>query len=169
MSFTHSDITSYFSLLSVYYRDKYVAPDVIVFRLTSDDCGSAPCLICRQDSGNKESMNPGSSFSSPPTIVSTRPAWVILTTHKMSFPMEGFGDSEGGGKKTVRWSPYMEELDSSNSVLNCICKESSLPLPPQAPLALPRGNLTIWKATVWTEGARTPLSLNAGIRGQWAP
>jgi len=29
--------------------------------------------------------------------------------------MEGLGDSEGGGKKTVRWSPYMEELDSSNS------------------------------------------------------
>jgi len=34
---------------------------------------------------------------------------------KMPFPMEGFGDSEGGGKKTVRWSPYMEDLDSSNS------------------------------------------------------
>jgi len=33
----------------------------------------------------------------------------------MPFPMEGFGDSEGGGEKTVRWSPYMEELDSSNS------------------------------------------------------
>jgi len=33
----------------------------------------------------------------------------------MSFPMEVFGDSEGGGKKTVRWSPYMEDLDSSNS------------------------------------------------------
>jgi len=33
----------------------------------------------------------------------------------MPFPMEGFGDREGGGKKTVRWSPYMEELGSSNS------------------------------------------------------
>jgi len=40
---------------------------------------------------------------------------VIPTTPKMPFPMEGFGDSKGGGKKTVRWSPYMEELDSSNS------------------------------------------------------
>jgi len=34
----------------------------------------------------------------------------------MPFPMEGFRDSEEGGKKTVRWSPYMEELDSSNSL-----------------------------------------------------
>ena len=33
----------------------------------------------------------------------------------MPFPMEGFGDSEGGGKKTMSWSPYTEELDSSNS------------------------------------------------------
>jgi len=29
--------------------------------------------------------------------------------------MEGFGGGEGSGKKTVRWSPYIEELDSSNS------------------------------------------------------
>jgi len=29
--------------------------------------------------------------------------------------MEGFGDCEGGGNETVRWSPYMEELDNSNS------------------------------------------------------
>ena len=36
-------------------------------------------------------------------------------TSKMPFPMEGFEDSEGGGKKTVRWSPHMEELDTSNS------------------------------------------------------
>jgi len=34
---------------------------------------------------------------------------------KMPFPMEGLDDAEGGGKKTVRWSPYMEGLDSSNS------------------------------------------------------
>jgi len=33
----------------------------------------------------------------------------------MPFPIEGFGEGEGGGKETVRWSPYMEELDSSNS------------------------------------------------------
>jgi len=33
----------------------------------------------------------------------------------MPFPMEGLVDCEGGGKNTVRWSPYMEELDSSNS------------------------------------------------------
>jgi len=33
----------------------------------------------------------------------------------MPFLMQGFRNSEGGSKKTVRWSPYMEELDSSNS------------------------------------------------------
>ena len=60
-------------------------------------------------------MDPGSSYSSAPTMVSTPEAWVIPTTPKMPFLMEGFGDSDSGGKKTVRWSPYMEELDSSNS------------------------------------------------------
>jgi len=48
-------------------------------------------------------------------MVGTPEAWVIPTTPKMPFPMEGFGDSKGGGKKTVRWSLYMEQLDSSNS------------------------------------------------------
>jgi len=48
-------------------------------------------------------------------MVGTPEAWVIPTTPKMLFSMEGLGDSEGGGKKTVKWSPYMEELDSSNS------------------------------------------------------
>jgi len=109
------DITSYISPLSVYCGDKYVAPYVNDFRSTSDDCGSAACLIYRQDSGNKVSTGAGSSFSSPVTMVGTPEAWVILTIPKMPFPIEGFGDREGGGKKTVRWSPYMEELDSSNS------------------------------------------------------
>jgi len=45
-------------------------------------------------------------------MVGTPKAWVIPMTPRMLFPMEGFGDSEGGGKKTVRWSPYMEELNS---------------------------------------------------------
>jgi len=115
MSVTRSDITSYFSPLSVYCGDKYVAPDVSDFGSTSDDCGSAACFICRQDSGNEESIDATSSFSSTPTMVGTLEAWVIPTTPKMPFPMEGFVDSEGGGKKTVRWSTYMEELDSSNS------------------------------------------------------
>jgi len=115
MSVTRSDITSYFSPLSVYCGDKYVAPDVSDFRSSSDDCGSAACSICRQDSGNEESTDAGSSFSSAPTMVGTPEAWVIPTTPKMPFPMEGFGDNEGGGKKTVRWSPYVEELGSSNS------------------------------------------------------
>jgi len=115
MSVTRSDVTSYFSPLSVYCRDKYVASDVNDFRSTSDDCGSAACLICRQDSGNEESTDAGSSFSSVPTMVGTPEAWVIPTTPKVPFPMEGFGESEGGGRKTVRWSPYIEELDSSNS------------------------------------------------------
>jgi len=48
-------------------------------------------------------------------MVGTPEACVIPTTPKMPFPMEGFGDSDGGGKKTGRWSPYMEELDGSNS------------------------------------------------------
>ena len=29
--------------------------------------------------------------------------------------MEGFVDSDGGGKKSVSWSSYREELDSMNS------------------------------------------------------
>ena len=101
--------------MSVYGGDKYVAPDVSDIRSTSDDCGSAVFSICRQDSGNEESKDAGSSFSSATTMVGTPEAWVIPTRTKMPFPMEGFGDSEGGGKKTVRWSPYLKELDSSNS------------------------------------------------------
>jgi len=115
MSVTRSDITSYFSPLSIYCGDKYVAPDVNDFPSTSDDSGSAASLIYRRDSGYEESTDAGSSFSSAPTIVGTTEAWVITTTPKMPFPMEGFEGSEGGGKKTMRWSPYMEELDSSNS------------------------------------------------------
>jgi len=115
MSVTRSGITNYFSPLSVYCGDKYVAPDVSDFRSTSDDCGSSACLICRQDSGNEESTDAGSSFSSAPTVVGTPEAWVIPMTPKLPFPMDGFGDSEGGAKKTVRWFPYMEELDSSKS------------------------------------------------------
>ena len=56
-----------------------------------------------------------SSFSSIPTMVGPPEAWAIPTTAKMPFPMEGFRDSEGGGRMTMRWSPYMEELDNSNS------------------------------------------------------
>jgi len=106
----------FFPLVCIYCGDKYIPPDVSDFRSPSDDCGSAACLICRQDSGNKESTNAGSSFSSAPTVVGTPEAWVIPTTPKMPFPMEGFGDNESGGKTTVRWSPYMEELDSANSM-----------------------------------------------------
>jgi len=93
MSVTRSDITSYFSPLSVYCGDKYVTLDVSDFRSTSDNCGSAACSICRQDSGNEESMDAGSSFSSAPPMVGTPEAWVIPTTLKMPFQMEGFGDS----------------------------------------------------------------------------
>jgi len=45
MSVTRLDITSYFSLLSVYCGDKYVAPDMSDFGSTSDDRGSAAGLI----------------------------------------------------------------------------------------------------------------------------
>jgi len=83
--------------------------------MTSDDCGGAVCLICRQDTGNEENMDVSLSFSSAPMMVGTPEAWVIPRMPKIPFLMERFGDSKGGGKKTVRWSPYMEELDSSNS------------------------------------------------------
>ena len=71
MSVTRSDITTYFSPLSLYCGDKYVAPDVSDFRSTSDACGSAACSICRQDSGNEVSMDACSSFSSSPMMVGT--------------------------------------------------------------------------------------------------
>ena len=71
LSVTRSDIASNLSPLSVYCGDKYVAPDVSDFRSTSDNCGSAACSICRQDSGNKESTDAGSSFSSAATMVGT--------------------------------------------------------------------------------------------------
>jgi len=45
MSVTRSDVTSYFSPLSVYCGDKYVNSDVSDFRSTPDDCGSADCSI----------------------------------------------------------------------------------------------------------------------------
>jgi len=71
MLVTRSDITSYFSPLSVYCGNKYVTPDVSDLQSTSADCGSAACSICRQDSGNEESTDATSSFSSAPTMVGT--------------------------------------------------------------------------------------------------
>ena len=115
MSVTRSDTTSYFSHLSVYCGDKYFAPDMSNFRSTSDDCRLAACSICRQDSGNEESTDAGSSFPSAPMMVGTTEALVIPTTPAMLFRMEGFGDSQGAGKKTVRWYPYIKELNISNS------------------------------------------------------
>jgi hypothetical protein len=44
-----------------------------------------------------------------------------------------------------------------------------MPLLPQAPRAPPRGMLSIWKATVRTNGALTPLGRNAGVRAPQAP
>ena len=57
--------------------------------MTSDDCGGAVCLICRQDTGNEENMDVSLSFSSAPMMVGTPEAWVIPTTPKMPFPIEG--------------------------------------------------------------------------------
>ena len=111
MSVTRSNITRYFSPLSVYCGDKYVTPDVSDLRSRSYDCSSAPCSICRQDSGNEESTDADSSFSPAPTMAGTPEAWVVLMTHKMPFPMECFGDSEEDGKNiskkksaSGRWS-----------------------------------------------------------------
>jgi len=106
---------TYFPHLSVYCVDKYVAPGISDLLSTLDDCSLAACSICRQVSRNEESTYASSSFSSAPTIEGTPEAWVIPTTPNMLFPMEGLGDSYGGGKKTLRWFPYVEELDSSNS------------------------------------------------------
>jgi len=102
MSDTRSDIGSYFSPLSVYRGKKYVTPDMRNLPSTSDDCGSAACSICRQDSGNEKSTDAGLSFSYTPTMVGTPEVWIIPTKFKMPIPMEGFGDSKGGGKMTVR-------------------------------------------------------------------
>jgi len=101
-SVTGSDITSNLSPLSVDCGNNYVALEVSDFRSSSDDCYSAACLICRQDSGNGESTKAGSLFSSTPIIVGTPEVWVIPRMPKMPFPMEGYGDSKGGGKYTVR-------------------------------------------------------------------
>jgi len=74
MSVTRLGITSYFSPLSVYCGDNYVTPDIRDFQSTSDDCGSAACSICSQNSRNEESTDACSSFSYPPTMVGTSEA-----------------------------------------------------------------------------------------------
>jgi len=102
ISVTRSDITSYFSPLYVYWRDKYIVPDVNDFQSTWDDCFLVACSIYRQNSGNEESTSTGSSFSSAPTIVGTPKAWILPTRHQMPYSMKGFTDSEGSIKKTVR-------------------------------------------------------------------
>ena len=48
-------------------------------------------------------------------MVGSHEAWVIPMMPKMSCQIEGVGDSEDGGQKTMRWFPYIEELDMSNS------------------------------------------------------
>jgi len=47
-------------------------------------------------------MDTSSSFSSPFTMLFTFEACVIPTKPKMPFLIKGFGDSEGGSKKTLR-------------------------------------------------------------------
>jgi len=143
---TRLDSTSYISPLSLYCWDKYVAPNVSDFQSTSDDCGSSACSICRQDSGNEESADAGSSFSSSPTMVGTHEALVIPMTPKMLFPMEGLGDSEGGGKKTVTWSPYMEELDCPNSFSFELMPTESGAVGKEDRCALPIRNLVLEQA-----------------------
>jgi len=115
MSVTRSNITSYFSPLSVHSGDKYVTTDMSDFQATLCDCSSATYSICRQDSGNQESIGTTSSFSFTATILGIPEVWVILRMPKMPLLIECFGHCEGGGNKTVKWSPYVEELDSSNS------------------------------------------------------
>ena len=100
--------------MSVYCWDRYIVPDVSDIRSSLEDRSSAECSMFWQDSRNEKSTDAGSSFSSAPTMVGTPEAWVIPTTPNIRFPMKGFGDSEGGGKKTVRWCLYMEDMGTSN-------------------------------------------------------
>jgi len=76
-------------------------------------------------------------------MVGTPEALVLPTTPSMPFQMEGFGDSEGGSKKTVRWSPYMEELDSSNSKSFELMPTESGTVGKEDRCASPVGNL-VW-------------------------
>jgi len=146
MLVTRSDITNYFSSVSLYCEDKYVALDMREFRSTSDDCGSAACSIWRQDSGNEESTDAGSLFSSAPTMIGTPEAWDIPKTPNMPFPMEGFGDSEGGGKMTVTWSPFKEEMDSSNYSSFELMPTENGSVGKEERCASPVGNL-VWDGT----------------------
>ena len=113
------------------------------FQSTSDNFGSGTCTICRQDSGNEESMDSGSTFSSASMILGTSEALVILMTRKMPFPIKGFGNSKGGGKKTMRWSPYKEELDSSNSSSFELMPTESSSVEKESRCASPVGNLVL--------------------------
>ena len=49
---TYFDIMSYFSPLSTYYEDKYIAPDISNYHSTMDNCSLSTCIICRWDSAN---------------------------------------------------------------------------------------------------------------------
>ena len=126
MSVTRLHILRFFSPLST-CGDKHVALDVRDFRSTSDDSVSPPYMICKRDSGPKKSTDASSSFFSPSTMVDTPEPLVISIKLKMPMPMGGLVDTEGGYKKTVRWSTYMEELYSSNfSSFELMSIESSL-------------------------------------------
>jgi len=65
-------------------------------------------------------------------IVGTSQAWVMITMPKMPFPIYGFGYREVDSRKTIRWSPYMEELSSLNS-------SSFTPMPTESGLAGKKG------------------------------
>jgi len=80
-----------------------------------DDCGSAAYIRYRWDSKDKECINAILSFSSTLTIVSTPREWVIPITHRIHLIIKGFGNSEGGNNKAIRWSLCIEDIDSSNS------------------------------------------------------
>jgi len=87
------------------------------------------------------SFSPYSLYSDSIPMVTGSP--LTPTTPKMPFPMEGFGDSEGGGKKTVRWFPYMVELDSSNSLSYEVMPTESGSVGKEDKCALPVRNLLL--------------------------
>jgi len=64
MTIIRLDITSYFSPLSMYYGYKYVSSDVSDFRSNLDAYASPAYSMCRQDSGQEESIDTCSFFSS---------------------------------------------------------------------------------------------------------
>jgi len=91
----------------------------------------------------EESMDASFFFSSTSTILVTLEVWVIPTILNMLFLMVGFGDSEGGSKKTVRWSTYVEEVGCSRSSSFELMQTKDRLVEKTGSYAFPVGNLVL--------------------------